>query len=136
MGIYVIYSPMSPIPLRFGLHPSHPVKKKHIFILKIPYGRRRKSLKKSACDVIKMRDYPSLFQGFSFPFLLSSSLILMPSELFLSDFLRLYQCSVQTFQLIILIYRSGYFLSSLRMYINLSSIVLSLKIPGIFYNIG
>ena len=28
-----------------------------------------------ACDVIKMRDYPSLFKGFSFPLLSSASFL-------------------------------------------------------------
>ena len=51
--------------------------------------RHRKSLKKSACYVIKMRDYPFLFQGFSFPLLLSLSLIFMTSEFFFNDFLHL-----------------------------------------------
>ena len=49
----------------------------------------RKLLKKSACDVIKIRDYPSFFKGFSFPLLLSSPLIFMTSEFFLSDLIRL-----------------------------------------------
>ena len=45
-----------------------------------------KSLKKSECDVIKIRDCPSLSYGFSFPLIPISSLIFMTSEFFLCDF--------------------------------------------------
>ena len=59
--------------------------------------RRKKSLKKSVCYVIKTSDYPFLFLGYSFPLILSSSLIFMTSDFF-ETFLVFDKNSFKSFQ--------------------------------------
>ena len=44
------------------------------------------------CDVIKMRDYPSLFQGVSFPLLILSLIFITPHCWFFRHFVKLFSC--------------------------------------------
>ena len=86
----------------------------------------KKVSQKSAWDVIKIRDLPSLFQGFSFPLLLSSSLIFMTS---LRDFLRLLYKPSNFFSQIIIIYKRFILFITIRNVHQFTFHCLPLKIP-------
>ena len=51
-----------------------------------------------SCDVIKMRDYPSVFQGFSFPLLFLSLILMTSHSCFLRHFVKLQSNSPLDFQ--------------------------------------